>query len=125
MIIRVDKCNTFGIKKCSTNYIQYLPKLLIKNILIPTIKIGERVCYLGRYFDFIMSDKQHKSDIIDSITYLITDIDQKPLHPKNKIALYRNHALTKTSWHFTVANLFKTWVIENLDSITNSYICNG
>ena len=41
MIIRVDKCSTFGIKKAITKSVQYLPKLLINNNLIPTIKIGE------------------------------------------------------------------------------------
>ena len=65
MIIRVDRCNTFGIKKSATKSIQYLPKILINNILIPTIKIGEHFCYLGRYFDYIMSDKEHKSELID------------------------------------------------------------
>ena len=35
MIIRVDKCSTFGIKKVITKSVQYLPKLLINNQLIP------------------------------------------------------------------------------------------
>ena len=25
-------------------------------------------------------------------------------------------------WHFTVATIFKTWVIENVDSLVNKYI---
>jgi hypothetical protein len=51
MIIRVDKCSTFGIKKAITKSVQYLPKLLINNNLIPTIKIiniyvsGPRIIY--------------------------------------------------------------------------------
>ena len=51
MIIRVDKCSTFGIKKAISKSVQYLPKLLINNRLIPTVKIGESFEYLGRYFD--------------------------------------------------------------------------
>ena len=43
-----------------------------------------------------MSDKQHKSELVNSITNLITDKDQKPLHPKNEIALYKNHVLSKS-----------------------------
>ena len=39
MIIRVDKCSTFGIKKAVTKSIQYLPKLFINNSVIPTTKI--------------------------------------------------------------------------------------
>jgi hypothetical protein len=49
MIIRVDKCCTFGIKKALTKSIQYLPKLLINNQLIPTTRLGENFQYLGRY----------------------------------------------------------------------------
>ena len=41
MIIRVDKCSTFGIKKAVTKSIQYLPKLFINNSVIPTTKLGE------------------------------------------------------------------------------------
>jgi hypothetical protein len=47
MIIRVDKCSTFGIKKAITKSTQYLRKLLINNNLIPRIKIGEAFQYLA------------------------------------------------------------------------------
>ena len=52
MIIRVDKCSTFGTRKTLTKSVQYLPKLLINNKLIPTTEIGESFQYLGKYFDF-------------------------------------------------------------------------
>ena len=122
MIIRVDKCSTFGIKKAITKSVQYLPKLLINNQLIPRINIGESFQYLGRYFDFNMSNDNHKTEIITLINQLMTDIDSKPLHPKNKILLYSRHVLSKLSWHFTVAALSKTWVTENIDSVVNQYI---
>ena len=41
MIIGVDKCSTFGIKKTLTRSVQYLPKLLLNNKLIPPTEIGE------------------------------------------------------------------------------------
>ena len=56
MIIRVDKCSTFEIKQLLTRSAQYLPKLLIGNRLIPSIEIGESFKYLGRFFDFDMSN---------------------------------------------------------------------
>ena len=36
MIIRVDRCTTLGIKKFSTYSMQFQPKLLINNDLVPT-----------------------------------------------------------------------------------------
>ena len=122
MIIRVDKCSTFGIKKVLTRSAQYLPKLLIGNSLIPTIKIGESFKYLGRFFDFDMSDQGHKSEIVSLINELMNEIDTKPLHPKNKLQLYNRYVLSKISWHFTVSNLSKTWVTETIDSVVRKFI---
>ena len=43
-------------------------------------------------------------------------------NPKNKLLIYNRYLLSKLSWHFTLATLTKTWVIENADSIVNQYI---
>ena len=85
MIIRVDKCSTFGIKKQLTKSTQYLPKLFVNNCLVPRVEIGESFRYLGRYFNFNMSDNDHKSEILDTLTDFLNKIDQLPLHPKNKM----------------------------------------
>ena len=122
MIIRVDKCSTFGIKKAITKSVQYLPNLLISNQLIPKITIGESFQYLGRYFDFHMSNENHKTELTTLFNELMTDIDSKPLHPKNKLLLHSRYVLSKLAWHFTVATLSTTWVTENIDSIANKYI---
>ncbi|CAB4019443.1 Hypothetical predicted protein, partial [Paramuricea clavata] len=122
IIIRVDKCSTFGIKKAITKSVQYLPKLLISNQLIPKITIGESFQYLGRYFDFHMSNDNHKTELTSLLNELMSDIDSKPLHPKNKLLLYSRYVLSKLAWHFTVATLSKTWVTENIDSVANKYI---
>ena len=122
MLIRVDKCVTFAIKKTLTKSIQYLPKLLINNCPVPTVKIGESFKYLGRFFDFNMSNQEHKSELISLVNELMPDIDLAPLHPKNTLVLYSRYVLSKISWHFTVASLSKTWIIENVDPVINKYI---
>ena len=122
MIIRVDECSTFGIKKRLTKSIQYLPKQIVNNSLIPAIKLGKSFCYLGRYFDFEMTNNEHKLELVSLITNLMKEIDLKPLHPKNKILIYTRYVLQKLSWHLTIATLPKTWISENLDSIVNQYI---
>ena len=64
----------------------------------------------------------HKSELIYIINTILAQIDQLPLHPKYKILFYSWHLLSKISWHFTVADLSKTWMAENLDNIAASYI---
>ena len=97
MIIRVDKCSTFGIKKDFTKSIQYLPKLFINNCLVPRVDIGKSFRYLGRYFDFNMTDEDHKSEIYETLANILKEIDDLPLHPKNKILLYSRYALSVTN----------------------------
>ena len=122
MIIHVDKCSTFGIRKQITKSIQYLPKLFINNCLVPRVELGKSFRYLGRYFDFNMSDEDHKSEVYDTLTNILNEIDNLPLHPKNKILLYSRYVLSKISWHFTVSDIGETWVKEKLDNIASTYI---
>ena len=123
MKIRVDKCHTFSIKKIVSSSKQVLPKLYIENELIPPIKTEEEFKYLqGRYFNFSMDNKTLKELVIDQEKDIFAKIDALPLHPENKIMLYSRYLLSKVSWHLTVADLTKTWVEENLDSLYTYYL---
>ena len=64
-----------------------------------------------------MTDEDHKSEIYETLANILKEIDDLPLHPKNKILLYSRYALSKISWHFT-----EPWVIEKLDSTVSTYI---
>jgi len=122
MVIRVDKCVTFGIRKFSTRSLQYEPKLFVNHKTVPTVKSGESFKYLGRYFNFEIDNKVHKEKLQSSLVDMLTNIDSLSILPKKKLLLYQRYLLSKLSWHLTVANLAKTWVIENLDSITIRFI---
>ena len=67
------KVQYFGIKKLLTKSVQYLPKLFINHHHISTIGIGESFKYLGRFFDFDMTDNMHKSELM-SLVYRGTDV---------------------------------------------------
>ena len=69
-----------------------------------------------------MSDDDHKYETLDTLNDILSEIEQLPLHPKNKICLYCQYALSKISWHFTVFDIGKTWVKETLDAIASKYI---
>ena len=93
---------------CCCNHHQYQPKLFVNNQLVPCIEIGKSFCYLGRYFDFNMSDERHKSELCDLFSSIISKIDELPLHPRNKILLYSRYLLSKISWELTVTDISKT-----------------
>ena len=56
-----------------------------------------------------------------SHSYRYYVLDLLPLHPRFKLQLYNRYLLPKISWHLTVADLTKTWVSENLDSLIAKY----
>ena len=69
-----------------------------------------------------MSNENHKIKLLSLFMSLLKDIDGLPLHPKNKLILFHKYVLSKVSWHFTVADLSRTWVIENIDNLVSKYI---
>ena len=85
MIIRVDKCITFGIKESTTKSTKHKPKLLINSELAPYVEIGDSFRYLGRYFDFDMSNTLHKRELSHTVTNIMSKIDLLPLHPRFKL----------------------------------------
>ena len=97
MIIRVDKCSTFGIKKPSTSSVQYLPKLILNHDMITTVEIGKSFKYLGQYFNFSMDNHNHLSEVLYLVATLMAQIDGIPCHPKNKLLIYHYFILSKLS----------------------------
>ena len=122
MIVRVDKCHSFGLCKKGTMTVQYLPKLYINNILIPPVKVDEQFTYLGRHFDFKMTDSTHKENLLNVINDQFEIIDRLPLHPRNKLLLYQFYTLAKISWDTTVSNISVTWIKNNLENIVSRYV---
>ena len=121
MIIRVEKCITFGIKKSTTKSTQSKPKLLINTELVSCAEIGDSFRYLGRYFDFDMSKTVHKRELSHTVTDIMSKIDLLPMHPRFKVQLYIHYLLPKISWHLTVVDLTKAWASENLNNLVANY----
>ena len=110
MIIRVDKCKSFGMAKIGFQCQQYLPKLFLNNELVPQVKLEGSFTYLGRHFNYATDDAEHKLHVQERTNEILQDIDKLPLHPRHKIMLYKSYLLSQISWDLTVANIGLTWV---------------
>ena len=108
IIIRVDKCTTFGIKIFSTCSMQFQPKLLINNETVPPVEKEASFRYLGRYFNFEMNSDDHMASLKTSFSNMLSEIDSLPILPQNKLRLYQTYLLSKASWDFTATNISKT-----------------
>ena len=58
IIIRINKCHFFGIKKSGTSSKQFQSKLFVKDELISPIKQDEYFTCLGRRFENTITKKQ-------------------------------------------------------------------
>ena len=72
--------------------------------------------------DYAMDKKIHMSEVLDLLQDLMNRIDSPSCHPSNKLLIYHQFVLSKLSWHLTVADLSKTWVVQNLDYIVTNYM---
>ena len=88
LIIRIDKCHTFGMKKLSSKSMQYEPYLRLSNQRVPPVTISEGFVYLGKQFNFQMNNEEIKKDIVNNLENYITKIDRLPIHPKLKSRIY-------------------------------------
>ena len=84
-------------KKASTSSVQYLSKLLINKNVVPAVEKGKSFRHLRRFFNYLMDNKQHMSDLLDVTNHLLRKINDLPFHPKNKLLLYHRFVLSKTS----------------------------
>ena len=121
-VIRVDKCVTFGFQKYLTRSTQFQQKLLIDEQLVPPVKNDESFKFLGRYFDFDMTNELYKSKLLSLFSAFMKRIDYLPLHPRNKLQVYHRYVLSKVSLHFTIADLPRTWITKNFDNLVSRYI---
>ena len=64
LIIRVDKCTTFRIKKNGSSACHFKPYMIINNEIIPPVEIGETLICLGKSFSFAMSTEHVKNELI-------------------------------------------------------------
>ena len=90
LIIRVDKCSTFDIKKVRTDLTQYEPYLKISNELIPSIEMNNSFPYFGKDMNMYMSNDYIKSLLVSTIKQYVQIANQLPLHPVQKKLNYVN-----------------------------------
>ena len=64
-----------------------------------------------------MNNQKHKAELLETTTTTLNNTTKLPLYPNNKLNLYSNYFLSKSSWHLTIADIPETWVKENLDSL--------
>jgi len=69
-----------------------------------------------------MDNHNHPLEVLDLVPTSMAQIDGIPCHPTEKLPLYHHFVLSKIARYLTIANLGKTWVVEDIDNLVTSYI---
>ena len=122
LIICVDKCSTFRIKKNGNSSTQFKPYLKINSEVIPRAKLNETFTYLRKTFSYTMSVGKVKSELISDFNSYTDTVNRLLLHPKNKLNIITRYNYRKVRWRFSIYKLGKTWAKQNPDPIIKEYV---
>ena len=121
LVIRIDKCHTFGIRKTSAQSTQYQPYLIINNQQIPTVPNEGSFTYLGKQFNFNMSNRSIKEKVMKDLECHIGTINDLPIKSVDKIRIVNRYVYSKIKWWMSIYNLGITLVKQNCDSLVTRY----
>ena len=94
----------------------------ISNEMVPTVKIGDSFCYLGKDFSFDMNLGSIKKNLTSLFDHYFEKLERLPLHPMNKIKIVNTYVYSKIKWFFMIYDVSETWVTNELDSIVKHFI---
>ena len=106
MQLRIDKCQSFGMRKIDGSYEQFLPNLSIGDENISAVKLNESFKYLGKLFNAHMNNAEAKVIVqnkLDSLLVKTTKLNLKPQLKLKILKLYISNQLklwSQNQWFF-------------------------
>ena len=104
LIIIVDKCSIFDIKKVRTDLTQYTPCLKIANEQIPSTEMNKSFTYSGKDLNMHMSNDHIKSQLVSTIKQYLQITNRLPLHPLKKIKICQRFIFSNLKQQFSIYN---------------------
>ena len=108
LIVRVEKCKTFGVRKTKTTSIQYKPYLKICNEMVPQVEINDRFKYLGKEFSYDMTTDFVEAELKEDMTSYLKTLDSLPLHPHHKVSVITKYIYSKLRWRLSIYSISET-----------------
>jgi len=124
MIIRLDKCCTFGMRKFDGLYQQFEPAIYLDNHIIPQIAIGESFVYLGKLFNFKMDNSLAKEKLFTKLKFLLKTTSDLKIRAQLKIKILLRYIHSQIINDLKLYDIKPTWIRQNLDKECYMYIRN-
>jgi len=122
MIIRRDKCSTFGMQKKNNKYCQILPNLSLDNQQVPHIAINGEYKYLGRIFNFSMDNATAKTALEQKLTRMLIVTSGLKISAQTKLKILSTYIHSQLLFPIRTYDLTSTWVEQTLQAICIRFI---
>ena len=124
MIIRLDKCCTFGMRKFDGLYQQFEPAIYLDNHIIPQIAIDESFVYLGKLFNFKMDNSLAKEKLFTKLKFLLKTTSDLKIRAQLKIKILLRYIHSQIINDLKLYDIKSTWIRQNFDKECYMYIRN-
>ena len=122
MPIRVDKCLTFGMRKCNSVHDQYYPQLFINGDQLPGVEYHKDFKYLGSYYNWNLNLDQAKTDVLEKLNLFLSKVSMLKIRPQSKLKILRQVVYAKINFELKAFNFGHSWIKNELDSIVQRHV---
>jgi len=104
MMIRIDKCQTFGMRKENDIYKKYMPVVTTSDTQVPAVKIGGSFTYLGQIFNSNMNTDEAKEELSNKLDTLLTKLSNLVTRQQMKIKILKLVVYPRISFELKTYN---------------------
>ena len=122
MLIRIDKCVTFGMAKIKGVHKQIDPKIYINSSAIPSITTGNSFKYLGKIFTYTLDNSEIKELLVTKVKHILDITSALKTPAQLKLKIIRQYLPSQINFDLRLYNLSYTWITNNLDSMITNHI---
>ena len=122
MQLRIDKCQSFGMRKIDGSYEQFLPNLSIGDEDISAVKLNESFKYLGKLFNAHMNNAEAKVIVQNKLDSLLVKTTELNLKPQLKLKILKLYISNQLSFDLRINDFSFTWITNSLDALIHRHV---
>ena len=116
MVIRLDKCTTFGMTKRDGVFQQIESALFINQEKISAIPIGSHFVYLGKIYDFDLANERAKQVVKEKLQTMLRTTSLLRVTVQMKLKVLKTYIHSQLSFELRLYNFGSTWIEDCLDT---------
>ena len=117
MVIRLDKCSSFGMSKRDGVFQQIDLALFVNQEKIPSIPIGSHFIYLGKIYDFHLNNERAKEEVQHKLLKMLKTTSDLRISVHLKLKILKTYIHSQLTFELRLYNFGSTWIEDCLDMV--------